>query len=211
MVFTFGLLLCTLTLAYFSSRDEVTNKISASEGEIVLLEPKWYAIGMSDAKTLEPGMIIQKNPQVRNDSDDAVYVRMRIKIVDSDGKDITDEYRVKAILSAIYIDKSLVSEKAENDSPLLASDGSSSNPYFILEDGWYYYYDKDNEQLAKLTSGDTTEELFSYLKIPTLKEEYQYFNSDFSIEVEAQSISASIDATKTAYIISAFSDEGKQS
>lgn len=217
MVFTFGLLLSTLTLAFFSSKDEVTNKTSASDVEIVLLEPEWYAKGMSDAQTLEPGMVIDKDPQVLNKSDTAVYVRMRIKIVDSNEKDITDEERGKEILSAIYCNNAL----------LLTSDGlSSNNPYFISDtdligtdsnltaEGWFYYYDKTNKKLSALASGNTTEELFSYLKIPTLKKEYNdFFDSDFSIEIEAQAISAGIDETGTnkEIILKSFKQKYEQS
>lgn len=198
MVFTFGLLLSALTLAFFSSRDEVTNKTSASDVEIALLEPEWYDHGMTDAKTLEPGMVVDKNPQVLNKSENAVYVRMRVRLIDSNGNVIpSNDEKYEKIMSAICFEQnddrinSVQLVKTATDDILV-----SQNPcfQFIGNDDWFYYYKDD--KFTALDAGAKTPELFSCLKIPVRKTEYaRTFDSNFSIEVEAQAISASVDET----------------
>lgn len=198
IVFILGLIISTFTFAYFYSRDEVTNKAVASDVAIELLESDWYDHGMTDAKTLEPGMVIDKNPQVLNKSENAVYVRMRIRLIDSNGNVIPlNDAKYGKIMSAIYFEQnddrinSVQLVKTATDDIFV-----SQNPCFrfIGNDDWFYYY-KDGRFTA-LDAGAKTPELFSCLKIPVRKTEYAgTFDSNFSIEVEAQAISASIDET----------------
>lgn len=207
-VFALGLLVSVLTLAYFSSKDDVTNKISANDVKIELLEPEWYDHGKADAQKLEPGMIIDKDPQVLNKSESAVYVRMRFVIKIGNTEITPDDERYSRLMSAINFTDSDGSYKpfVEFDNEKISE---NTNPEFAMaDDGWYYYY-KDGK-LTALDPGKTTSELFSFLKIPTLKSEYNgYFDSSFSISVEAQAISAEIKAENENDIKAAFESRYK--
>ena len=75
-----GLLFCGGSLAYFTSRDEVTNTFKAKTPSIVLYETRWDNKGAEMAKKAVPGMVIPKDPYIYNNSDAEVYVRMKVEI-----------------------------------------------------------------------------------------------------------------------------------
>jgi hypothetical protein len=118
LLFSAGLLVCGLSLAFFTSRDEVTNEVQASEINIKLFEPKWVETGMAKAATMEPGMTIEKDPYVYNDSNDEVYIRMKIvvKIPDSTA---SDGYRI--------IDQTAVSNSTTDSTDNSSSTGDSTS------------------------------------------------------------------------------------
>lgn len=193
-VFAVGLLICGLSIAFFSDRDVVTNKHEAKEITIKLLEPEWKAAGETKAAKLEPGMVIEKDPYVYNDSEYAVYVRMKIVLkakndnaeyVELDKSKASDAAIYEAIMSAIYCGAG-----DENDVRLIGDNGASQSKNFVLEaDGWFYY--KNDKGYIAVESGEGTTKLFDNLKIPVLKSEYNHlFDSEFQIEIIAQAVSA---------------------
>ena len=210
------------SLAYFTSRDTVTNQVSAEAAEISLLEPNWWSTGITAAENTEPGMTIAKDPQVYNKSEEAsVYVRMKITVTDEDGNEITDDdaagaKRLYAILSALYLNDgttqllSIVYDEGENEITSLTSENSS----FYYSGGWFYYVEAatiTGIALEILAPGDTTPTLFSYVVIPVLKTEYDgYFDAAFHIDIEAQafpvdSVNDGEDASLSE-VINAFAD-----
>ncbi len=198
LVFAVGLLICGLSIAFFSGRDAVTNKATSKEITIKLFEPDWQETGKAKASKMEPGMTIEKDPYIYNASEDDVYVRMKIviKTVDDDGKYVeidpdSDATIYYAIMSAIYCQ---IESTEVTDVPLVTKNGSTysyTNPAGFIrdDDGWYYY--KDGQGYTSLAPGESTECLFYYLKLPVLKSEYNgIFDSGFQIEVIAQAVSA---------------------
>lgn len=184
-IFIFILIVGGVTLAWLTQHDEVKNTATANDVEIKLLEPEWYKSGITAAEKLEPGMTIPKDPQVFNSSESSVYVRMKLVVKDKEDNEITGE-RYQKIIDAIYLN---------SGSKLLGtSDGNtvSNNSDFVYQDGWFYYAKVDNSSSVTYTvlnSGEVTSTLFDYLKIPVLKSEYlNYFDSNFSVDVEAQAI-----------------------
>lgn len=189
LVFAVGLLICGLSIAFFSGRDAVTNKATSKEITIKLLEPKWLETGEEKASKMEPGMIIEKDPYTYNASEDDVYVRMKIviKAMDDNAEYVildTDAEKYKAIMNVIYCGTGTASD--DN----LVKDGKSQNKSFVLDDdGWFYY--KDEYGYIAVAPGEGTTTLFDYLKLPVLKSEYNgIFDSGFQIEVIAQAVSA---------------------
>ncbi|MCD8095940.1 MAG: SipW-dependent-type signal peptide-containing protein [Ruminococcus sp.] len=206
-----ALLIAGITLAFFTSRDTVTNELEAQEYQISLLEPSWYSSGKSDAKLSEPGMTIAKDPYVLNNSDTEVYIRMQITITDENGEDITNSARGKAILSAIYFyststddegtsyqlyefgDDGVSSQNSafyyydDDDSDAVTDDEDSTVTYDYT--GWFYYTGSNSAELAALAAGGNTENLFDYILIPVLKAEYDgIFDTDYNIIVTAQCV-----------------------
>lgn len=186
-IFIFILIVGGVTLAWLTQHDEVKNEVTANDVEIKLLEPQWYESGKAAAEKLEPGMTIPKDPQVFNSSESDVYVRMKIVIKDKDDNEITGE-RYQRILDAIYLN---------SGSQLIKTSGGntvSNHTDFVYQDGWFYYAklsDSSEIKYTILNSGEVTPTLFDCLKFPVLKSEYlNYFDSGFSIDVEAQAIPA---------------------
>lgn len=210
-VLVVGVLVSNQTsLAYFTAHDEVTNQHHASELEIKLFEPQWYAGGMEKAKKLQPGMVIEKDPYVYNASDTDVYVRMKIEMLELDANgavkytdgvenQITGE-RYNSILNTIYsTTKPLVTITADGGEDTV----TSNNPQFWYSDGWFYYATAAMDgayNLTALAPETSTEKLFDELHIPVLKSEYlKVFDlsgengtvmqtSNFSIRIIAQAV-----------------------
>lgn len=203
MIFLCALLVCSFTFAYFSSRDVVTNAFASSEVNITLLEPEWVSTGQKKAEKAEPGMWIEKDPYVYNDSEQPVYVRLKIyvKVKDDSGKYVeVDNTLYNAVINALYCDD-------ESNHQSLLTDVASGNSAFYLDDGWFYYAEKDGETITctALASGSSTAALFDGIQLPYLKKDFNngVFNKDFRIDIVAQGIAAdetlTFDAIKKSF------------
>lgn len=182
MVFAVSLLISGVSLAYFTSQDKVVNRHRAASLGVQLFEPNWNNTGSAMAETMEPGMLIPKDPYLYNYSDTKVYVRMRLELADSEGSTISEsDERYLAIIDAIYYDKAATTVLLEN--------GVSQNPDFYYYNGWFYYAAKETG-CTILYPGQRTSKLFNILKIPVLKSDYiGIFDTDFTINVIGQCIS----------------------
>lgn len=195
IIFLCSLLVIGFTLAYFSYTDIVTNKHSAKSLKIELLEPAWYTdTGMKAAKKQVPGMTITKDPHVYNNSVAKVYVRMKLEILDKDGKIITDKTKIAAYLKSIYfIDKDDNNKKKElfvfdTSDPTTPVSSQNSNFEYSSKDGWFYYKTKNG--YTELDAKSSTPDLFDEIHIPILKSEYNgIFDGNYTIKVIGQAIS----------------------
>ena len=170
-----------------------------------MLEPKWAESGQEDAVKLEPGMSILKDPYVLNNSEDSVYVRMKILIKDEDGKELDqNEERYQGILRALYLsvqegngeageEDGSPSENME-DAPLVSQieskgDGNlemtlNQSSAFFYEDGWFYYGTDGNEKTyTSLAAGAKTPALFDKLIAPIYKKKAKTVLEDDSLLV----------------------------
>lgn len=66
--------------AYYSSEDEVTNRITGRSIGLELYEPEWDAVGEALAAKSEPGMVIPKDPYARNTGNMDEVVRLKLEI-----------------------------------------------------------------------------------------------------------------------------------
>lgn len=197
IIFLCSLLVIGFTLAYFSYTDIVTNKHSAKNLKIELLEPAWYTdTGMEAAKKQVPGMTITKDPHVYNKSEAKVYVRMKLEILDKDGKIITDKTnktKIAAYLKSIYfIDKNDNKKKElfvfDTSNPTKPVSSQNSNFEYSSKDGWFYYKTKNG--YTELDAKSSTPNLFDEIHIPILKSEYNgIFDGNYTIKVIGQAIS----------------------
>jgi len=186
-----GLLVCGLTIAYFSSRDVVTNKHQANDVRILLQEPEWLETGMMDAAVMQPGMCIEKDPKVYNDGESGVYVRMKIiiKCKDENGNFVTvdsNDSRYQAIRNAICVDAAGTQKLLSNETGSVVS----HNDAFIYnnDDDWFYY--KTESGFTVLEAGTYTSPLFQSFIVPVLKTEYNdLLDSEFRIQIAAQAVS----------------------
>jgi hypothetical protein len=114
-------LLLTGIFSYFHSEDTVTNKISAKNGHLTILEPLWDQEGQEMAAGCEPGMTVKKNPYAFNDGQVDLYIRMNITVKLDEYTGYLSDYsagetppagwvgaptdvsRLRAVLNAIYL------------------------------------------------------------------------------------------------------------
>lgn len=213
--FVAAILIIGTTLASLSNKDKVTNTQEGKEIRILLLEPEWQKSGQKDAKKLEPGMEILKDPYVLNNSEDSVYVRMKIVIKDEKGTEIDmGEERYQSILKALYLSDSLEDNEQAKEVPLIdkieGEEGDlkitlNSMSDFFYEDGWFYYGSSSEEEktYTSLAAGDSTSKLFNKLVVPIYREKAKtvlgddslliydgIFDTPFTIEIIAQGISS---------------------
>ncbi|MBQ8927171.1 MAG: hypothetical protein IJ055_02710 [Oscillospiraceae bacterium] len=71
--------------AYYSSDDEVTNRITGKSIGLELYEPEWDAVGSKMARASEPGMVIPKDPYAKNtgNMDEVVRLHLTIRLDES--------------------------------------------------------------------------------------------------------------------------------
>lgn len=188
--------LSVITLAFFKSTDEVTNRIySPASPKIMLSEPKWYEEGESLAEQSVPGVVFPKDPYITNISDYDIYIRIKIEILNENQEEITDNNRKKSILESIYClndstDKNSFSKfltvTVDNDTLNIESD----NPNFFYYDGYFYYGNCTDEErlLTSLKPNDVTPTLFDVVITPHDENYTKYFEEDFSIKVSAEAV-----------------------
>lgn len=68
------------TFAFFTSTDEVTNRLFAKNIGLELYEPGWDGGGSEIAASFEPGMIIPKDPYAVNTGGSDMLVRFRMEV-----------------------------------------------------------------------------------------------------------------------------------
>ena len=66
--------------AYFSSSDLATNRFSGKSIGLELYEPGWDAAGEKMASAAEPGMLVPKDPYVKNTGEMDVVARLKLSI-----------------------------------------------------------------------------------------------------------------------------------
>jgi flagellar basal body-associated protein FliL len=197
----------SISLAFLSNSDSVTNRQEGRELRIELLEPSWWSSGQEQAAKLEPGMTISKDPYVQNLSKDSVYVRMKLTLKDADGNAIEEERdadgnlienRYTGILKALRL-----SEGSEESIYDLIYGSVTIGFFYDADDGWFYYGTKTTNETeitytyTELEAGKTTSKLFAELQVPVLRSEYEgVFDTPFTIEVEAQGIGAATEQEK---------------
>ena len=77
IVFVLIIIVLLITLAMFTSFDEVTNVFSGGKVDIVLTEPNWSP---SKALNIVPETILDKDPYVTNNEDTQVYVFLEVTV-----------------------------------------------------------------------------------------------------------------------------------
>lgn len=198
-----------MTLAFFSSTDTVTNKVTSREPpKILLSEPQWYEKGKSLAENYVPDITIPKDPYVTNLSEYDVYVRMKLDIFDAGGNAITNPDRFNAILKSIHLNADGSGDALLNfndDGTILSSNNDKF--FYNSDDGYFYYGTKDTNgkvTLIALASTKKTPKLFESVVVPnnkdvvtvtgddnTTTQEFAYnlyFSTQFSIKVSAEAV-----------------------
>lgn len=95
-----AVILIGASIAFFTDRGEVTNTFTMGKVKIGLDEPNW---GRDAGLGLLPGNIRAKDPTVTA-IEGKSYMRIRMEIVDGEGKLIKDAGRMKLILDTLYYD-----------------------------------------------------------------------------------------------------------
>jgi hypothetical protein len=170
LVFAVGLLLCGLSLAYFTSRDAVTNVHKASGCEITLFENEWNDHGAEQASVMQPGMVIDKDPAVSNIGENAVYLRMKITFKDKSGNEIKyTSDRGQALISSLYTG---TGDSAVQLMPYAATLVSQNENYvYNADDGWFYY----GKYVPVTTTTTTTDsETGEETEVEITTQEFQY-------------------------------------
>jgi hypothetical protein len=168
VILILGLLGVWVTLAFFTSRDEVTNTQVSNAVEIELLEPLWDKGDFKKAQVYEPGMIIDKDPCVYVNGEADVYFRIKFTITDASGNDLStfkdakgnlDTTRYEAILNAIYCkvgsatdsstadttdDSAEAESKSEESSKTDSQDTTTET--IPAKDGYQKFYDSDSKK-----------------------------------------------------------------
>ncbi len=162
IVFALALILIGVTIAYFTSSDEVANAFEGHDVKIALYEPNWYDSGEEDADLSEPGMVIAKDPYVTNKSTETVYVRMKLTLTDASGDEISSKSnstdpdgQYEKIMAALLYSyakntngtldtssaKTIRLFNTDTSGTLLLNNANMNNPYFYYytTDGWFYY------------------------------------------------------------------------
>ena len=204
--------------AFFTSRDEVSNSLSARQMSVTLMEPTWDSVGQAMARRSEPGMKIPKNPYAFNDGQTDLYIRLKVTIsldeyhgnltsdptLEGEVGVPTNQKRFAAILDAL---KLKTKDAGNNDIyvPLLdrsAADWVCANSTFVLYpdevtipsgntmDLYFYYTNGDaDNKLSAVAPDGSTEELFHRLEVPIYKKDYLgVFDQGYDIKVQAQAL-----------------------
>lgn len=68
------------TLAYFTDKEQASNRITIGKVDITLTEPKWDALSESDKQNITPGKELVKDPTVTNTGINDAFVFLKVKV-----------------------------------------------------------------------------------------------------------------------------------
>ena len=177
LILTFSLYAFVISriFAYYSSSDEVTNRISGKNIGLELYEPEWDAVGSALAKKSEPGMTIPKDPYAKNTGqmDEVVRLKLEIRLDETTAKlpsgngqhdnmlqIATDTERKIAILcSILYDDDSSVFEIEKTS---IQTANGNHIPVKGEDKGSYFVKYKDSNFLIEEVSGSGSESFDFY-------------------------------------------------
>lgn len=100
------------TAGYLTGKETVTNVFSVGNLKIDLKEPEWEPQD-GDGENMCPGYSVYKNPTVKNtarieEGGNPCYARMRVQIVNKDGKPITEKETLELIETTIRYDSTFM-------------------------------------------------------------------------------------------------------
>ncbi len=197
------------TYSYFTQKETVNNVFTVGDLDVELREPEWEP-EKGDGENVYPGYTVYKNPtvkniQTQNKKTQACYLMMKVKALDRDGKQITDEKRLSMIREAIRYDASFrgsfdkkgeASGLVEGNVPGYSLDELKKypmvNPEFDeLQSGdgeWSFGYKGSGDMILKVNE---EKQLFTTVAFPTewTSEELKYLG-EFQLEVSALAIQA---------------------
>jgi hypothetical protein len=182
-----------MTLAFFTSTDEVTNQISSTaEPEIALSEPIWDSDGEEKATKSVPGAVIEKDPYVINHSGSDVYIRVKLEFTPTP----TDTNFNTVMMDSLYYKNSSTSNelvKFFDTKNNTINNPSGDYGFFYNSDDGYFYYGTNSNGSITLTplapDEKTVTPLFDAVKISTDYDTYnQYFSENFVINVSAEAV-----------------------
>ena len=196
------------TMAYFTSKDQTTNKFIGSRFDVLLTETKWDPHTAND---VVPGDEFFKNPQITNveRTDGYVYIRVTVpcdtQMVDN------DDGTPRGATGDVPMYKFMVGQGTDPETYLANTDFS---PKQLVHSRWkllsengedYTEYDPENKvfvyvyaytnaegtELMLLTKNQITEPLFDKVKLWNLHEDYDKTKSH-NIKVEGFGIQRDI-------------------
>lgn len=186
------------TVAFFSSRDETTNRFAGNRFDIILTETEWNPNAAYD---VVPGDELPKNPQVTNNEQTPGYIFLRVTVPCYDTQSGSTGGNSQESPVPIY--KFMIRNHAisdENDPGAYDWDaqedgGQNVHSQWTLVDGpdyhdasntmtYVYAYSRDRVYLTPLKEGETTEPLFDKLRITTFHKNIDY-DRNHNVLVEA--------------------------
>ena len=200
------LLLVLLTLALFTSFDEVTHASEGGRVDIVLKEENWNP---QNAKKIVPGKVLDKDPKIMNNDRTDVYVFLEV-IVPYDNLDIESEAaadkgsKVTGDTSAVPLYK-FVDANGTYDTTYTSTQKINTAGWMLMSDypkqntgnkTYTYLYahvrqDAENTKLSPLMPGLTTSNpLFNQIKLVNFNETRFDENRDYIVRVKAYGIQA---------------------
>ncbi|MDO4523152.1 MAG: SipW-dependent-type signal peptide-containing protein [Eubacteriales bacterium] len=199
----------TGTIGYFSAREEVPNVFTVGDLDVALEEPEWEP-ELGDGRDLCPGYSVYKNPTIENRTEQGkggpCYVRMRMRVLDASGKQITQEDRLKLILTTIRYDETFTGTIHQKGEGSLIREGRLPgysleevtklpmvNPLFVKDEmrsgaGELVFNYLGRERDGIFRSGDQAT-LFTDLVIPSgWNKEKMELMGEFTLEIRAEAI-----------------------
>lgn len=217
------LLICAvilmITLAMFTSFDEVTNVFEAGKVDIILTETKWHP---GDGENVVPEQVIDKNPRITNNEKMVdTYVFLKVVVPYIDTGEATNENILNELEELNGNSKGTRIDESHNAVPLykfVVTEGdidtydTTVNADQSIHNGWYlldtpqkdetkktytYIYahvatnSTGNAQLMPLKAGFSTQyPLFDKIRVVNFNEKNFIYNRDYNIYIEAYGIQA---------------------
>ncbi len=203
-----ALIVISSTMAYFTSKDNTTNKFVGSRFDVMLLETKWDP---EKAKNVIPGEELDKNPQITNTERANCYVYLRVTVpcdttmVDkADGTPMGEtgavpmyKFMIKDSANDTYVaDESFSPKQLVNDHwQLIHEDGKDYTEYKSdTKDYVYVYAYADGGTPTILERNDITNPLFDKLLLWNFNENFDK-DKPHDVKVEALGIQTDIPAS----------------
>lgn len=172
-------------LAYFSDVDTKTNVFTVGQVSIQLTEPTWVSTGQAAAQIVLPNQMIDKDPSITNDGNNAAYVFIKVSIPKTtvvieaeNGSGSTSSSQ-----ELFTLINSSGTAGVNSGWELVSSDTSGANT-----NEYIYSYSTSGTMTSLATSSTTTNPLFNKIQFANAQEGWGVEGTSYNVVVTGYGI-----------------------
>ena len=176
-------------LAYFSDSEKATNTFTVGNISIELTEPTWTSTGAAKAANVLPNQLIEKDPTIKNDGNNAAYVFMKVSIPKATVTTETDAggNGTQNTTQRLFTLMNNAATPAEGVNSgwveVSSTTGSGTDPDVII-----YAYGTSSAMTPLAAGASTTTPLFSKIKFANVQEGWSIEGQTYNVEVTGYAI-----------------------
>lgn len=188
----------SISLAYFTSFDEVTNRLYGKSMEIALYEYNYNRLTETQKSTLIPNKLLPKDPNVQNTNESDVYVFLKVTVPVKQLSDIGDTGKSRSAEHRQELFYLKTAEQSQVDVTSFHTKKDEEDRDYWIELSSYETGKDSQDEVRTYVFGysvylqayETTETLFDYIQLKNIRQFEVSADEKLNVKVEAYGVLA---------------------